>query len=1279
MLYLQGPIVSPRAEVDANYVFFLDVSQELTQIQLQQLTSLLQATQAAPISNSSAFSFWVVPRMGTISPWSSKATDILHICGFTQVERVERGILYRLKNISPDTLSELQIKSTLAKYHDALTESVIRTQDDFPSLFRHEKPRALEMIDLTKDGLQALQTANKNRGLVLSDAEINYLYENYQALGRNPSDVELMMFAQVNSEHCRHKIFNAQWWIDGKQKDESLFDMIRYTYQQHPDQALIAYKDNAAVLKGSTAERLTINPHDKIYRRHTEYTPFVLKVETHNHPTAIAPFPGAATGSGGEIRDEAATGRGAFSKAGLSGFSVSHLQIPQYRQPWEIQSGKPAAIASPLEIMLQGPIGAASFSNEFGRPTICGYFRTFEMKVEGYYGQEYRGYHKPIMIAGGLGSIRESLVNKKDIPVGALVIVLGGPGMAIGLGGGAASSRVSSETNESLDFASVQRANPEMQRRCQEVINACSALEDKNPILSIHDVGAGGLSNALPELVAAAGLGATIHLRDILLDEPGMSPLEIWCNESQERYVLAIQPEGLALFTGFCERERCPFSVVGASNAAAKLLVNDAHFKNKPIDLPMSVLFEKMPRMICETEHAELKHLPFEYQKLSLDDAIKRVLTFPCVANKNFLITIGDRSVGGLVTRDQMVGPWQVPVADVAVTSVGFTGYKGEAMAMGERTPIALLHPAASARMAVAEAITNIAAASIEHISQIALSANWMSAAGEIGEGAALYDAVQAIAKELCPALGISIPVGKDSLSMKTKWQSPQGEQQVVSPLSLIITAAAPVSDVRRTLTPVLNTELEDSRLLLIDLGGGCNCLGGSVLAQVYQELGSQPPDLDSSRVLKQFFHAIQALNQKKLIHAYHDRSDGGLLVTVCEMMFASHVGITLDVAMIAGDLIPILFAEELGAVIQVAMNDLVTVMKLLESFGLRDKTYIVGQLNQDDELHILKNDSDLSYCGSRTYLQSLWSEVSYRMQCLRDNSACADQEFENILDAADPGLNEHITFKFTDNLSSFVHRPRVAILREQGVNGHMEMAAAFMQAGFEAVDVHMTDLLTARVNLDSFVGLAACGGFSYGDVLGAGRGWAQSILMHEKLREKFSHFFNRADTFTLGVCNGCQMLSQLKSIIPGALSWPSFQRNLSEQFEARYSLLKIEETPSIFFKDMAGSVLPVVVSHGEGRAVFENIADVSKVNRAKLVACRYVNHRHEVTTRYPFNPNGSHQGITALSNEDGRVLIMMPHPERVFRTVQNSWHPKDWGEEGPWIQLFRNVRSWCN
>lgn len=1283
--------------------------------------------------------FWVSPRLGTISPWSSKAMDILENCLIAGINRIERVIHYQimseindlamaditLKNKSsllnhdetvllafPNNTAD-RLKKIAQHCYDPLTESVLFNSSELSQLFVKALPKPFNRLDVLIQGASALHLANQQLGLALDTVEIDYLTSLYQQLGRNPTDVELMMFAQVNSEHCRHKIFNASWEIDGHPYTQSLFSMIRHTHQAHPQQALVAYHDNAAVLRGYPAARFFADPNSAEYATHIEETPFVLKVETHNHPTAISPLPGAATGSGGEIRDETATGRGAYPKAGLCGFAVSHLFIPEFIQPWEVLEDKPNSFASALTIMLQGPIGAAAFNNEFGRPNLTGFFRTFAVVSEEANKKIQRGYHKPIMIAGGIGNIRPQHVQKKTLFAGCHLIVLGGPAMAIGLGGGAASSRTASDHLAELDFASVQRANPEMQRRCQEVINSCWALGDDNPILSIHDVGAGGLSNALPELVAACDLGAELALRKIPNAEPGMSPLEIWCNEAQERFVLAVAPEQLFRFQTIAERERCLWAIVGTVTASNQLQLHDNHFSNFPVDLPLPALFEKMPRKHCQDHTIKPQLTPIDFQSIQLTEAISRVLKFPCVSNKSFLITIGDRTVTGLVARDQMVGPWQVPVADVAVTNTDYTGFTGEALAMGERTPVALLNPTAAARLAVGEAITNIAAAAVSDLAQIALSANWMAAANFPGEGANLYAAVKAVGLALCPDLEIAIPVGKDSLSMQATWQNAAAlsdssilenaaaeikaapAMQVTAPLSLIITAAAPTQDVRRTLTPELNRAV-DSVLLLIDLGNGKQRLGGSVLAQVYQQLGDETPDLEDTHLFKKFFSAIQHLNQQQLILAYHDRSDGGLLTTLCEMMFASHTGLTVTLphhlSQQQSDILSFLFNEELGAVIQVASSSLTTVNDCFRSFQLASIITPIAVVNSTDELviHHIGNPFYLPlFQESRVNLQRCWSETSFRLQALRDHPDCAQQEFDAILDANDPGLNANLTFdlknfethqqKIGASYVNLKARPKVAILREQGVNGHREMAAAFDKAGFCSVDVHMSDILNGRTRLSLFHGLAAGGGFSYGDVLGAGRGWAQSILHHDSIRQQFEVFFNRMDTFTLGACNGCQMFAELKSLIPGAECWPSFQPNISQQFEARLSLVKIMPSPSIFLKDMVGSVLPVVVAHGEGFANFCEPLHQQRVVQQQLVTLCYVDHYHQITERYPANPNGSLAGITGLTTQNGRVMIVMPHPERVFRTVQHSWHPADWLEYGPWFKMFCNARHWLD
>lgn len=1277
-LALLQSIDTAITSLSADYYYFVDINDPWRESQRQALADLLTVSphedySAQPMETM----LWVVPRIGTISPWSTKATEIIQNCGLDGVKNVVRGIRYRINGAA-------NIEKLAEALHDPLTESVLTDSQQFAQLFAVHEPQPLTTIDILKQGQQALETANKQLGLALNDAEINYLLKVFQRLKRNPTDVELMMFAQVNSEHCRHKIFNAQWIIDDQPQEYSLFSMIRQTYQQHPQQVLVAYADNAAVLKGPTVHRWLIDPQTKEYGAELEPTHIVLKVETHNHPTAISPFPGAATGSGGEIRDEAATGRGAYPKAGWAGFSVSNLLIPGFIQPWEVDPGKPAALASALEIMLQGPIGAASFNNEFGRPSIAGYFRTCLLTLHTEYGPSYRGYHKPIMIAGGLGAIRESQVHKQELPPGTQLIVLGGPAMAIGLGGGSASSRSAGANSQQLDLASVQRSNPEMQRRCQEVINTCWSLGKNNPILSIHDVGAGGLANALPEIVASARKGGKMNLRAIPNAAPGMTPMQIWCNEAQERFVLAIQQKDADLFAEIARRERCPYAVVGEVTAKPDLILEDPYFKNTAVAMPTAVLFDEMPRLTCTSHRVAFTMSPVKTCDIDLDEAACRVLQYPCVSSKSFLITIGDRSVTGLVARDQMVGPWQVPVADVAVTSADYQGVTGEALAIGERPPIALVHPAASARMAVGEAITNIAAARIDDISQISLSANWMAAPDYLGEGAGLYEAVQTVALELCPALGICIPVGKDSLSMRTLWQEDGKPKSVTSPLSLVITAAAPVVDVRATLTPQLRTDKGPTQLIFIDLGEGSHCMAGSVLEQVYGVLSQRPPDVDDPDLLKRFFQAVQTLNQKNLVLAYHDRSDGGLFTTVCEMMFAGRTGVDIKLDSlikheINHDPIAALFTEELGALIQVRAEDLTAVLEILQQYHLQDWSHVLGELNAADQLRISSHGQSI-YQQSRTQLQRWWAETSYRMQALRDNPDCAEEEYAELLQE-NPGLSVQLSFDPQQDVSApFLHlktQPRVAILREQGVNGNMEMAAAFSRAGFSCIDVHMTDIFSGRINLTDFVGLAAGGGFSYGDVLGAGRGWAQSILNHPQARAAFSDFFNRQDTFTFGACNGCQMLADLKMLIPGTESWPVFKTNRSEQFEARVVSVEIQSSPSIFFRDMAGSHLPVVVAHGEGRAVFANTADLTRVEREQLVTLRYVDNHHHATERYPYNPNGSPGGITGLTSQDGRVMIVMPHPERVFRTQQNSWRPDEWGADGPWLRLFANARAW--
>ncbi|MBP9603844.1 MAG: phosphoribosylformylglycinamidine synthase, partial [Chromatiaceae bacterium] len=1164
--------------------------------------------------------------------------------------------------------------------HDRMTQQVLFDEEDAACLFLQAEPRPCLTVDLLAGGRGALERANGDLGLALSDDEIDYLVESFIALNRNPTDVELMMFAQANSEHCRHKIFNASWVIDGQPQRHSLFGMIRHTTEQSPDQVLSAYRDNAAVIQGGEGRRFMPDPDDGVYGEHDEEIHILMKVETHNHPTAIAPEPGAATGSGGEIRDEGATGRGSKPKAGLCGFSVSNLRIPGLERPWEQDHGRPGRIVSALDIMLEGPIGAAAFNNEYGRPNLCGYFRTYEQAVPGPSGTELRGYHKPIMLAGGLGNIRPEHVHKHPFPVGSPLVVLGGPAMLIGLGGGAASSMASGASAEDLDFASVQRANPEMQRRCQEVIDRCCARGEDSPILFIHDVGAGGLSNALPELVHDAGRGGCFELRAVPNDDPGMSPMEIWCNESQERYVLAIAAERLEEFKGLCERERCPYAVVGEATAEEHLLLGDAHFANTPIDMPMPLLFGKAPRLLRDVHHHSFHKPALDLAGLDLKEAALRLLRLPTVADKTFLITIGDRSITGLVARDQMVGPWQVPVADVAVTTRDGFGYSGEAMAIGERTPLALIDAAASGRMAVGEAITNLAAADIAALGDIKLSANWMAAAGHPGEDAKLFETVKAVGLEFCPALGVAIPVGKDSMSMKTVWAVDGERRTMTAPLSLIVSAFAPVTDARRTLTPQLRLDLGDTDLILIDLGAGRNRLGGSCLAQVHGQVGDKGPDLEHPESLKRFFAAIRELAGEGLALAYHDRSDGGLFVTLCEMAFAGRCGLEIDLDALGGEPFAALFSEELGAVIQVRHTDTDDVLKLLHDHGLGALAFVIGspEVAEEGAIRFLRHGVAV-LAGTRKEFQRIWSETTLAMQSLRDNPDCAAEEHDRIGDPGDPGLHVELSFDPEEDIAApFIQRgarPRLAVLREQGVNGQVEMATAFHQAGFACVDVHMSDIMAGRIELAGFQGLVACGGFSYGDVLGAGEGWAKSILFNPPIRDQFQAWFARPDTFTLGVCNGCQMLSNLRELIPGAEHWPHFVRNRSEQFEARTLLVEVLETPSILLAGMAGSRLPIAVAHGEGRAEFRD-GDHLRSAGSRVVV-RYVENAGGIAERYPANPNGSPLGIAGLTNRDGRVTIMMPHPERVFRAVQHSWHPDGWGDDGPWMRLFRNARAW--
>ncbi len=1274
--------LNPKVKgIYAEFVHFAESTAELEENEKAMLDRILRYGPSVPTETPVGVMLLVLPRFGTISPWSSKATDIIKNCGLSKVARVERGVAYWIDgDIDNQALAALK-----ALIYDRMVETVVQDFDAASALFSHAEPTPMQQVDILSEGKAALEAANQSLGLALAEDEIDYLIENYTALGRNPNDIELMMFAQANSEHCRHKIFNASWDIDGESQDKSLFQMIKNTYECYSENILSAYKDNASVIRGHTAGRFFPTPDGKDYQYHQEAMHILMKVETHNHPTAIAPFSGAATGSGGEIRDEGATGVGSKPKAGLTGFTVSDLKIPGYEQPWESQYGKPDRIASALDIMLEGPIGGAAFNNEFGRPNLCGYFRTYEEASNG----EVRGYHKPIMIAGGYGNIREEHVQKGDIPVGGKLIVLGGPAMQIGLGGSAASSVDTGESNEDLDFASVQRGNPEMERRCQEVIDRCWQLGDENPICFIHDVGAGGLSNAFPELVSDAGRGGQFELRSVPNDEPGMSPLAVWCNESQERYVLSVAPENLARFEAICERERCPYAVIGEATEAEHLTVTDAHFNDKPVDLPLEVLLGKAPRMhrSAQTLHVSLPDVILD--NIELKDAAERVLQLPCVASKSFLITIGDRTITGTVARDQMVGPWQVPVADVAVTTASYDSYTGEAMAMGERTPAALINAPASGRMAVGEVVTNIAAAKIAQLKDIKLSANWMCAAGHPGEDEKLYQTVKAVGMELCPELGLTIPVGKDSMSMKTKWAERVGdstseEKTVTAPLSLVVTGFAPVEDARQTLTPQLRADDEDTDLILIDLGRGKNRLGASALTQVFDQLGNEVPDVDEAEDLKAFFAVVQGLNQDNKLLAYHDRSDGGLWATLAEMSFAGHVGVTVKMDSLvdsSDDILPALFAEELGAVIQIRQDDTEFVLAQLSAAGLGDCSAVVAALNDQDEIQITLEGHTL-FSESRAQLQRLWSRTSYEMQALRDNADCAQQEFEQILDTDNPGLHAELTFDVNEDVAlSFIKqgvRPTVAILREQGVNGQIEMAAAFDRAGFKAVDVHMSDILSGRVSLKDFRGLVACGGFSYGDVLGAGEGWAKSILFNDIAREQFKSFFEREDTFTLGVCNGCQMLSNLHELIPGAEHWPHFVRNQSEQFEGRVAMVEVQKSDSILLQGMEGSRMPIAIAHGEGHAEFAHEDDLKAVNQQGNVALRYVDNYGLVTESYPANPNGSTQGITGLTAASGRVTIMMPHPERVFRAVQNSWQPDEWSEDAGWMRMFRNARVWC-
>lgn len=1269
--------------VSGRFVHFVHASRELTKAEEERLASLLTYGDAAEDVRAD-LAFMVVPRLGTISPWASKATDIVKNCGIEGVLRVERGTVYSLALKAP--LTEEEAAQAAGVLHDRMTESVVAR--DFPAenLFVELEGRPMATVALVEEGRPALERANVEMGLALSPDEIDYLTDAFTKIGRNPTDVELMMFAQANSEHCRHKIFNARWTVDGEEREETLFGMIRRTHKMAPQGTITAYADNAAIFEGAEVTRLYPRPGSgnefgRVFERKDEMTHTVFKVETHNHPTAISPFPGASTGSGGEIRDEGATGRGARPKAGLCGFTTSNLNLPELPQGFENDSdtvtgektdakyGAPSRIATPLSIMTEGPLGGAAFNNEFGRPNILGYFRTFEANIGG---TRY-GYHKPIMLAGGIGNIRDDQTKKDVPPAGSLLIVLGGPGMRIGLGGGAASSMTTGSNSEALDFDSVQRGNPEMERRAQEVIDRCWSMGDENPIIAIHDVGAGGLSNAMPELADLSGKGATFDLSKVPVEESGMSPLEIWCNESQERYVIALDAAKIDIFRDFCERERCPFAVLGTITEEADLKLTRPE-ETPAVDMPMEVLLGKAPRMHRDVAHVETKLSAFKSEGLDLAKAVTDVLRHPTVGSKSFLITIGDRSVGGLVSRDQMVGPWQVPVADCGVTTLGFETNRGEAMSMGERTPIAVIDAAAASRMAVGEALTNIAAADVK-LPEVKLSLNWMAACGAKGEDAKLFDAVKG-ASDFCVALGISVPVGKDSLSMRTAWEDNGEKKSVTSPVSLIASAAAPVGDVTLTLTPELRKI--PSVLVLADLGCGRARMGGSILAQVAQRFGDTAPDCEDPAMLARFMGALRTLVNEGAVVAYHDRADGGLAATASEMMFASRLGVKLDLTSLTkdADVFAALFNEELGGLMQVPAEKAARVAEVMREAGLASVCHFVGEVVDDDALTISANGAELARLD-RADLQKAWTEVSWQIARGRDNPACADSEFARIERKEDTGLFTKTTFDVNEDVAAPMIltgvRPKIAILREQGVNSQTEMAAAFTRAGFDAYDVHMTDLLTGRADLAEFTGLACCGGFSYGDVLGAGGGWAKTILHNDRMVEMFRTFFNREDTFGLGICNGCQMMSHLRDLIPGASHWPEFVRNTSEQFEARLVNVEVLESPSIFFAGMAGSVMPVVNSHGEGRVQFLRPEDAALVK----AAARFVDPCGNPTEVYPYNPNGSKGGLTSVTTEDGRFTIMMPHPERSHRAQQLSWHPAEWTDASGWMRMFRNARKW--
>jgi len=1263
---------SGAAVKSARYVYFVDADDGVDR-------GILAQVLRASTGPAQSAALWVVPRLGTISPWSSKATDILRGCGLA-VRRVERGIAYEVQRApTPDSPQWVRFTGAL---HDPMTQSVLASLAGADVVFRPGEPVPLERIALGEQPAQRLAEANQRLGLALADDEIEYLVTRYAELGRDPTDVELMMFAQANSEHCRHKVFNASWVIDDKPQEKSLFAMIKNTHALAPQLTLSAYKDNAAVIEGHSGQRFFADA-DGRFAAVSEPIPFAIKVETHNHPTAIAPYPGAATGAGGEIRDEGATGRGAKPKAGLVGYTTSYLRMPELPRPWEKERPLPPRLATAFEIMRDAPIGAAAFNNEFGRPCLGGYFRTYEQETGD--GSYRRGYDKPIMIAGGLANMRASHVRKGTLRAGDRIVVLGGPAMLIGLGGSSASSVAGGDSSEALDFASVQRDNAEMERRCQEVIERCTARGDANPIITIHDVGAGGLSNAIPEILHDSDVGGRIELRSIPSADGALSPMQIWCNEAQERYVLGVAADRLDEFDALCARERCPYAAVGEVTAERHLLVSDSAApaaSAHPIDLPMDVLFGKAPRMQRNTRRKPPRvDIVPDLDGIVVEEAIRRVLRLPAVASKSFLITIGDRTVGGLCARDPMVGPWQVPVADCAVTLNDFDGYAGEAMAMGERTPVAVLSAPASARLAIGEVITNLAAAPIADIGDIKLSANWMAAIGVPGEDAALYDAVQAVGMQLCPQLGISIPVGKDSLSMHAVWQQDGRKQKTVSPVSLIATGFARVGDVRQALTPQLRTDAGPTELWLIDLGAGKNRLGGSILTQVYNRGGGLPADVDDAQRLKNYFAAIQAANAQGLLLAYHDRSDGGAIVTLIEMAFAGRCGIDVELTGWGESTLSALFSEELGGVVQIRASDRTAFQKLLAEHGLDKFAHFAGTPHTRKRVKLWLGGEAIARWWWRD-LMTVWSETTIAMQARRDNPETAKAELVWRCNDDEPGISPALSFDPAEDIaapyiaSTSIRsgaRPKVAILRDQGVNSQVEMAAAFTRAGFDAYDVHMTDLQTGRHRLGDFKGVVACGGFSYGDVLGAGRGWATSILYNSRLREEFAAFFADTSKFALGACNGCQMFAALKDIIPGAQSWPSFERNASEQYEARLVTVEILESPSILLRDMAGSRIPIAVAHGEGRAQFAAAGDARKAG----VCVRFVDNAGHPTELYPLNPNGSPKGVTGLTAADGRVTILMPHPERVFRSVQMSWAPRAWGEDSPWMRIFRNARAW--